>query len=221
MATLAEIAHRLGRVVLEDVAATAKPDPILGWYRKLITNKFDRIRSGAAGAIHDYGGVGKLEGLPLSAARPRCEVLPILSRTDQNGKCESLRLPARSPNLELVRGTPGEVGQRTWPRLILFGESLLRRALQQYMEHYHEERKPSGQRQWDFVFFAPRGRGGGAVRCRDRLGGLQEALREGSGVRVDGTAGDGLTISTYIKDAGNLLWQKTSRPDLSATCAEQ
>jgi len=34
--TLAEIAHRLGRMALEDVAATAKPDTILGWYRKLI-----------------------------------------------------------------------------------------------------------------------------------------------------------------------------------------
>src|SRR5258708_11378243 len=40
-ATLAEIAHRLGRRALEDVAATAKPDTILGWYRKLIANKFD------------------------------------------------------------------------------------------------------------------------------------------------------------------------------------
>src|SRR4029077_15449841 len=40
-ATLAEIAHRLGRNALEDVAATAKPDTILGWYRKLIANKFD------------------------------------------------------------------------------------------------------------------------------------------------------------------------------------
>jgi putative transposase len=39
--TLAEIAHRLGRKALEDVAATAKPDTILGWYRKLIANKFD------------------------------------------------------------------------------------------------------------------------------------------------------------------------------------
>jgi hypothetical protein len=44
----------------------------------------------------------------------------------------------------------------------------------------------------------------GAVRCRERLG-------QGSGIRVDGTAGDGLTISPYIftispyiKDAGNL-----------------
>jgi putative transposase len=39
--TLAEIAHRLGRMALEDVAAIAKPNTILGWYRKLIANKFD------------------------------------------------------------------------------------------------------------------------------------------------------------------------------------
>ena len=42
-ATLAEIAHRLGRKALEEVAATARPDTILGWYRKLVANKFDRI----------------------------------------------------------------------------------------------------------------------------------------------------------------------------------
>ena len=40
-ATLAEIGHRLGRRALEDVAATAKPDTILGWYRKLVANKSD------------------------------------------------------------------------------------------------------------------------------------------------------------------------------------
>ena len=40
-ATLAEIAHRLGRKALEDVANAAKPDTILGWYRKLIARKFD------------------------------------------------------------------------------------------------------------------------------------------------------------------------------------
>src|SRR5437016_4037461 len=38
--TLAEIAHRLPRKALEDVAAAAKPDTILGRYRKLIANKF-------------------------------------------------------------------------------------------------------------------------------------------------------------------------------------
>jgi len=44
-ATLAEIAHRLPRKALEDVAATAKPETILGWYRKLIANKFDGSKS--------------------------------------------------------------------------------------------------------------------------------------------------------------------------------
>ena len=39
-ATLAEIAHRLGREALEHLAATANPDTILGWYRKLVANKF-------------------------------------------------------------------------------------------------------------------------------------------------------------------------------------
>jgi len=44
-ATLAKIAHRRGRKALEDVAATAKPETILGWYRKLIANKFDGSKS--------------------------------------------------------------------------------------------------------------------------------------------------------------------------------
>jgi hypothetical protein len=43
-ATLAEIAHRLGRKALEELACTAQPDTILGWYRKLIANKFDGSR---------------------------------------------------------------------------------------------------------------------------------------------------------------------------------
>jgi hypothetical protein len=40
-ATLAEIAQRLGRKALEELAAVAKPDTLLAWYRELITNKFD------------------------------------------------------------------------------------------------------------------------------------------------------------------------------------
>jgi putative transposase len=42
-ATLAEIAQRLGRKALE-LAAVAKPDTLLAWYRKLIANKFDGSR---------------------------------------------------------------------------------------------------------------------------------------------------------------------------------
>jgi putative transposase len=39
--TLAEIGNRLGRKALREVACVAKPDTILGWYRRLIARKFD------------------------------------------------------------------------------------------------------------------------------------------------------------------------------------
>lgn len=40
-ATLAEIAKRLGRKALQEIACIAKPDTILAWYRKLVAQKFD------------------------------------------------------------------------------------------------------------------------------------------------------------------------------------
>jgi hypothetical protein len=42
--TLAEIGKRLGRKALKDIACIAKPDTILGWYRRLIAQKFDGSR---------------------------------------------------------------------------------------------------------------------------------------------------------------------------------
>ena len=38
--TLAEIAHRLGRKALEDMANIVKPDILMGWYRRLVARKF-------------------------------------------------------------------------------------------------------------------------------------------------------------------------------------
>ena len=44
---LGEIGHRLGRKVLAEVATVARPDTILGWYRKLLepTSSMARIRT--------------------------------------------------------------------------------------------------------------------------------------------------------------------------------
>jgi hypothetical protein len=42
--TLAEIAKRLGRKALAEVAIVAKPETILAWYRRLIAQKFDGSR---------------------------------------------------------------------------------------------------------------------------------------------------------------------------------
>ena len=43
--TLAEIAYRLGRKALEDVANAVKPDTLLGRYRRLVARKFDGSKS--------------------------------------------------------------------------------------------------------------------------------------------------------------------------------
>ena len=43
--SLAEIAKRLGRRALEDVAQIVRPETILGWHRRLIAKKFDGSQS--------------------------------------------------------------------------------------------------------------------------------------------------------------------------------
>src|SRR5256884_2453982 len=60
--------------------------------------------------------------------------------------------------------------------------------------------QPSGQRQPDLVSFADEGKkehASSAVSTTTRR--PAEVLREGSGIKVETTAGDGLTISRYNK----------------------
>jgi hypothetical protein len=57
-------------------------------------------------------------------------------------------------------------------KVILFGERSLRRALREYVEHFHAERNHQGK--GNVLLFPPntdRYREG-PVRCRERLGGL-------------------------------------------------
>src|ERR1039457_2193301 len=88
---------------------------------------------------------------------------------------KTLALPPRSPNLNayaerLVRS----VKEECLAKLILFGERPLRRALQQYVAHYHEERNHQGKQ--NRLLFSLPNRGAsadsGIVRCKERLGGL-------------------------------------------------
>ena len=41
---MAEIAKRVGRKALKDIARVAKSDTILDWYRRLVAQKFDGAR---------------------------------------------------------------------------------------------------------------------------------------------------------------------------------
>src|SRR5260221_8153089 len=98
------------------------------------------------------------ERLPLSAARPRCEVLPILSRADQDGKRQSASIASKEPESELVRGTLGEVGQRrmsveadpVWRIVAAASVAAIYRTLPR-------EAQPLGERQSDLVSFAAGG----------------------------------------------------------------
>jgi putative transposase len=64
----------------------------------------------------------------------------------ESGSVETIRLPARSPNLKAcAERWVRSVKEECLSRLILFGESSLRRALQQYLVHYHEERNHQGK----------------------------------------------------------------------------
>src|SRR5205807_10111323 len=75
------------------------------------------------------------------------------------GSVKTLALPPRSPNLNsYAERWVRSVKEECLSRLILVGESSLRRALQQYTVHYHEERQPSGQRQPDLVSFGVGGK---------------------------------------------------------------
>ena len=91
------------------------------------------------------------------------------------GGVKCMPLPARSPNLNATRNG-GSVRSKNecLSKLILFGETSLRRARVEYLEHYHSERNHQGK---DNLLLFPRPSpsdrvGRGAIGCRERLGGL-------------------------------------------------
>ena len=91
-----------------------------------------------------------------------------------SGQVEPLALPAHSPNLNAhAERWVRSVKQECLSKVILFGERSLRRALREYVEHYHGERNHQGK--GNVVLF-PRDtrihRERQLVQCRERLGGL-------------------------------------------------
>ncbi len=90
-----------------------------------------------------------------------------------SGRVEPLMLPARSPNLNAyAERWVRSVKEECLCKVVLFGERSLRRALDEYVEHYHAERNHQGKGN---VLLFPRGtniRREGPVQCRERMGGL-------------------------------------------------
>jgi putative transposase len=90
-----------------------------------------------------------------------------------SGQVEPLVLPARSPNLNAyAERWVRSVKEECLSKVVLFGERSLRRALREYVEHFHAERNHQGKGN---VLLFPRSantRREGPVQCRERLGGL-------------------------------------------------
>jgi putative transposase len=90
-----------------------------------------------------------------------------------SGRVEPLALPARSPNLNAyAERWVRSVKEECLSKVILFGERSLRRALREYVEHFHAERNHQGKGN---ILLFPRNTDRhreGPVRCRERLGGL-------------------------------------------------
>jgi transposase InsO family protein len=90
-----------------------------------------------------------------------------------SGQVEPLLLPAGSPNLNAyAERWVRSVKEECLSKVILFGERSLRRALSEYVEHFHAERNHQGKGN---VLLFPRGshiRCDRSVQCRARLGRL-------------------------------------------------
>ena len=65
--------------------------------------------------------------------------------TLEAAEIESLRLPARSPNLNAyAERFVRTIKESCLERMILFGQESLRRAVQEFVAHYHRERNHQG-----------------------------------------------------------------------------
>jgi putative transposase len=88
---------------------------------------------------------------------------------------QPLSLPARSPNLNaFAERWVRSIKSECLSKLILFGELSLRRAVTQFIEHYHLERPHQGKGN-QLLFpspVSPPSRHAGRIQCHERLGGL-------------------------------------------------
>jgi len=87
---------------------------------------------------------------------------------------ERVPLPARSPNLNAyAERWVRSVKDEALSRMILFGENSLWHVLNEYVDHYHQERNHQGKDNV-LLFPLPRlaGEHDGRIQCRERLGGL-------------------------------------------------
>src|SRR5712692_2224002 len=86
---------------------------------------------------------------------------------------KSVKVPARSPNLNAyAERFVRSIKESCLKRLILFGESSLRRVIHEFVAHYHGERNHQGLGNRLIIADESHAGNRGAIRRRERLGGM-------------------------------------------------
>jgi len=86
---------------------------------------------------------------------------------------QTVRLPAHSPNLNAyAERFVRTIKEECLDRMILLGEGSLRRAVSEFVVHYHSERNHQGLGNTIIRPEFPAFPSAGEVRCRERLGGM-------------------------------------------------
>ena len=92
----------------------------------------------------------------------------------KSGGVKALKLPARSPDLNsFAERWVRSVKAECLSKLILFGEPLLKRALNEFIAHFHSERPHHGN--GNVLLFPTKTQShpqGHRIVCKQRLGGL-------------------------------------------------
>jgi putative transposase len=155
---------------------TTNPDG--GWMKQMARNltmsDWGWLRAGQM-VLHDRGG----------------QFCPAFRRVLNNAGVKTYRLPFQSPNLNAyAERWVRSVKEECLSKMIIVGEPMLRRVLQEYLNHYHAERTHQGLKAIPFP--SPelsRGSPTGRILRRQRLGGiLNFYYREGANVIKRGVA---------------------------------
>ena len=136
------------------------PEPTGLWVEQVarsLVDGFGGVLRGKRYLLHDRSGVFTERFRRILAA---CGV-------------EAVKLPARAPNLNAhLERWIRSIRDECLNHLILFGESTLKRAVQEYVAHFHAERPHQGLENRIIQPEVECWKRAGEVRCRKRLGGL-------------------------------------------------
>jgi transposase InsO family protein len=120
-------------------------------------------------------GVGFLNGYKALLHDRDTKFCPAFLELLKKNGIEAVALPPRSPNLNCIAERwVRTVKSEALSKVILLGESSLRRVLSEFVIHYHEERNHQGK--GNVLLFPAAGQRigslEGTIRCKERLGGL-------------------------------------------------